>query len=315
MSRTVLIIDKFAGDYARTLGERHPELTIYTAASRTEVPADLASIDILVAFGIVIDDDLMGAMTNLKWIQSLATGVDHFLRCSSLKPETILTSGRGIHGPAMRETAAFLMLSLSHEAPRLVRSQDAHVWDRNRPWPLLAGKTAVIVGVGISSSAIATLLKAFGMHVIGLTRTVREADGFDEVLATGRIVEAVGRADYLVNVLPGDERNANLIGTDVFNAMKPEAYFVNIGRGETVDEAALIKALQEKRFAGAGLDVFRSEPLPPDSELWDMPNVLVCPHIGGFFAEYEEFLMPILVENAGLFIEGRIGEMRNIVPH
>jgi phosphoglycerate dehydrogenase-like enzyme len=206
------------------------------------------------------------------------------------------------------------MLSLSHDVPRLLRNQAAHTWERN-PWPLLAGKTAVLVGVGLSTTAIAQLLKAFGMRTIGLSRSPRSVEGFDEVVAMDRLAEMAGEADYLVNILPADAENANRINGQVFGAMKTTAFFVNVGRGETVDEDALVEALRSGRIAGAGLDVFRKEPLPPDSPLWEMPNVIATSHVAGLFKEYEDYVLPLVSENMGYFLSGRHKEMRNIIPH
>jgi D-2-hydroxyacid dehydrogenase (NADP+) len=314
MANNVLILDNFAEIYASTLREQFPQLRLLLATKLAEISFDVAEADVLIAFGIAVDDELMRKATRLKWIQSLATGVDHFLNSPYLRPETLLTSARGIHGDAMRETVAFIMLSLTHETPVLVKNQLAHRWER-RAWPLLAGKTAMIVGVGLSSTAIAKLLKALGMRVIGTSRTPRAIEGFDRIEHTERLAEFVGEADYLINILPSTRQNRDLIGPTIFAAMKKTAFFVNVGRGETVDELALIAALHDGRIAGAGLDVFRTEPLSADSPLWDMPNVIVCPHIGGFFREYEEYVLPIVTENMCLFLAGRYNEMRNLIPH
>jgi D-2-hydroxyacid dehydrogenase (NADP+) len=314
MSKNVLILDSYAADYAEHLRPAFPDFSFLPARTLAEA-GDLSKFDILIAFGIAINDQMIGRMNRLQWIQSLATGVDHFLRCPSLRPEVLLTSMRGIHGPAMRETVAFLMLSASHDTPRLARQQAERRWDRSTPWPLLCGKTAAIVGVGISGTAIANLLKGFGMRAIGLSRTPRAVEGFDEVVEVSKLTEVAAEADYLINVLPGDPHNHDLIGRSVFEAMKSSAYFINVGRGETVDEAALIDTLRARRIAGAGLDVFRTEPLPPDSPLWDMPNVFVCSHIGGLFREYEEYALPTIKENMRLFLDGKHDEMRNIAPH
>ena len=138
----ILVLDKFADAYERALTARFPGIDVYKAATAADVPIDLATIDVLIAFGIAINDRLMADAKILKWIASLATGVDHFLRCPHLRHETILTSARGIHGPSMRETAAWLMLAVSRGAERLVHLRDAHRWDRGNPWPLFAGKTA-----------------------------------------------------------------------------------------------------------------------------------------------------------------------------
>lgn len=183
------------------------------------------------------------------------------------------------------------------------------------PWPLLARKTAILVGTGVSGSAVGKLLQAFGMNVIGVSRTVRAEKGFDKIVHLSTLAEVVREADYLVNIMPGGPQNNHVISYAVIGAMKQSAFFINIGRGETVDEATLLEALREKRIAGAGLDVFNTEPLPKTSPFWDLPNVYLTPHIGGLFVEYEEYVMPILIENMRAFLSGRQNDMHNIVPH
>ena len=275
-------------------------------------PADLSDIDVLVSFGIELKDEFYQRAAGLKWMQCLATGVDHVLRCPSLKPETLLTSGRGIHGAPMRETIVFLMMGVARHARRLAEAQRAHLWER-RYWSLFAGKTAVIVGVGVIGVATAKLLKAFDMHVIGLTRTPRAAEGFDEIMPTDALKEAAARADYLINILPATKDNVRLFDGAVFAAMKPTAYYISAGRGQTVDEPALVEALRAGRIAGAALDVFQTEPLPSDSPFWDLPNAFILPHLGGYTSEYEDLILPLIVENLRCFLAGRQGDMQNIV--
>jgi phosphoglycerate dehydrogenase-like enzyme len=311
----ILVLEKFADVYARELAARFSGIEVHTAATAADISVDLATIDVLFAFGIAIDDRLIADAGNLKWIASLATGVDHFLRCPHLRRETILTSARGIHGPSMRETAAWLMLAVSRDAARLVHAKDAHRWERGERWPLLAGKTAMVVGIGVSGIAIGELLKAFGMRVVGVSRTPREVAGFDAMIPSDRLAEAAAEADYLVNVLPASKENRAIFGRAVFAAMKPSAVFINVGRGETVDEAALIEALRERRIAGAGLDVFQNSPLRPDSPFWDLPNVVISPQQGGYFVGYEEHVLPLLMENMRRFLAGRFSEMENVVAH
>jgi phosphoglycerate dehydrogenase-like enzyme len=311
----ILILEKFADTYAGELARQFSGIDIHKAATASDIAVDLATIDVLVAFGIAINDDLLARAKKLKWIASLATGVDHFLRCPSLRRDTILTSGRGIHGPAMRETVASLMLALARDTPRLVRNKSDHRWDRGPRWPLIAGRTAVVVGIGISGIAIGQLLKAFGMKVVGVSRTPRPIEGFDAMMPTDRLAQAAAEADYLINVLPASDDNREIFSRGVFSGMKPTAFFINVGRGETVDEAALIDCLRSKRIAGAGLDVFQNSPLAPDSPFWDLPNVVISPQIGGFFDGYEARVMPLLVDNMRLFLAGRFAEMANVVAH
>ena len=308
----VLIIDIHAEMYRDRLRAEFPELQFALFHSAAEANGDLSDVDVLICFGIAVDESILRRASRLQWIQSLATGVDHFLHCPSLKPDVLITSGRGIHGPPMREHVVYLMMAVSRDAVRAVEDKKAHVWER-RLWSTLHGKTAVIVGVGVIGIAIGELLKAFGMQVVGVTRTPREIAGFDAMVPTDRLADAARGADYLINVLPASANNIGLFDATVFAAMKPSAYYINAGRGQTVDEAALIAALRERRIAGAGLDVFQAAPLPADSPLWDLPNVFITPQVGGYVIEYEESILPLIVDNMRLFLAGRQSEMRNIV--
>lgn len=308
----VLILDINAEIYRDRLRQEFPGLEFALARNRGELPADLSGIDVLVTFGIEVNDALFARMTGLKWVQSLATGVDHFLRCPSLAKEVSLTSGRGIHGAPMRETVVYQMMAISRDVNRNVGNNRQHRWER-RFWSIWSGKTAVIAGTGIVGAAIGKLLQAFDMHVIGLSRSPRQAEGFDEIMPLDRLAEAAARADYLINILPASADNLRRFDAGVFAAMKPSAYYISAGRGQTVDEPAMITALRESRIAGAALDVFETEPLPTESPLWDLPNVYITSHIGGYFIEYEDFILPLIVENMRLFLAGRPNAMRNLI--
>jgi len=308
----VLIVDGHAEIYHRRLQAEFPALQFALFQDAAEVTGDLSDIDVMIMFGIEIRDHMLSGAPRLKWIQSLATGVDHFLRCPSLKPQVLITSGRGIHGPPMREQVVYLMMGASRDVVRQVGDQHAHFWQR-RLWHTLHGKTAAIVGVGVVGIAIAELLKAFGMHTIGVTRTPRKLDAFDEMVTTERLADAARHADYLINVIPASPKNIGLFDARTFAAMKPTAYYISAGRGQTVDETALLAALREGRIAGAGLEVFQTEPLPPESPFWSLPNVFITPHVGGYVVEYEDFIMALIVDNMRLFLAGRQSEMKNIV--
>jgi phosphoglycerate dehydrogenase-like enzyme len=132
-------------------------------------------------------------------------------------------------------------------------------------------------------------------------------------MPTDQLKEAAARADYLINILPATKDNLLLFDRATFAAMKPTAYYISAGRGQTVDEPALVEALRERRIAGAGLDVFQTEPLPGDSPFWDLPNAFILPHLGGYTSEYEDLIMPLIVENMWLFLAGRRSEMQNVI--
>ena len=312
MTSKVLIVDVHAEQYRDALREKFPALQFTLFHSAKEVTGDLSDIDVMIMFGIEVRDFMLAGAPRLQWIQSLATGVDHFLRCPSLKPNVLITSGRGIHGPPMREQVVYMMMAVSRDAVRAVGDQKTHFWER-RLWSTLHGKTAAIAGTGVVGSAIAELLKALGMHVIGISRAPRPAQGFDEMIATENLVEAARRADYLINMLPASNDNLGIFDAKVFGAMKASAYYISAGRGQTVDEATLLAVLKERRIAGAALEVFQTEPLPPSSTFWDLPNVFITPHVGGYVIEYEDFIMPLILDNMRLFLAGRQREMQNIV--
>ena len=308
----VLIVDIHAEMYRDRLQTEFPALQFALFHGAAEVTRDLADIDVMIMFGIELRDHMLIGAPQLKWIQSLATGVDHFLRCPALRPEVLITSGRGVHGPPMREQVVYMMMAVSRDATRQVEDNQHRIWAR-RLWSTLHGKTAAIVGTGIVGAAIGELLQAFGMRVIGISRTPRNEKGFDEMLPVDRLADAAATADYLINVLPAAPYNLNLFDATVFSAMKPSAYYISAGRGQTVDEAALLAALRERRIAGAAFDVFQTEPLPPDSPFWSLRNVFITPHIGGYIVEYEDFIMPLITDNMRAFLAGRQSEMKNIV--
>ena len=231
----VLIVDVHAEMYRDRLQAEFPALQFAVFHSAEEVTGGLSDIDAMMMFGLEIRDAMLSGAPRLKWIQSLATGVDHFLRCPSLKSEVLITSGRGIHGPPMREQVVYMMMAVSRDAKRQADDIMHRVWQR-RLWSTLHGKTAVIVGTGVVGAAIGELLKAFGMHVVGVTRTPRQTAGFDATMPADRLPEAAAKADYLINILPARADNAGLFDAKVFGAMKPSAYYISAGRGQTVDE-------------------------------------------------------------------------------
>jgi phosphoglycerate dehydrogenase-like enzyme len=307
-----LIVDIHAELYRDRLRAEFPDLQFALFHAAAEVTGDLADVEAMIMFGLEIRDPMLAGAPQLKWIQSLATGVDHFLRCPSLKPGVLITSGRGVHGPPMREQVLYMMMAVSRDATRQVEDYQHRIWQR-RLWSTLHGKTAVIVGTGIVGAAIGELLQVLGMHVVGVSRAPRKAPGFDEMMPADRLRDAAAKADFLINVLPASTGNIALFDGKIFAAMKATAYYISAGRGQTVDEAALIAALHERRIAGAGFDVFQTEPLPPDSPFWNLPNVFITPHVGGYIVKYEDFIMPLILDNMRLFLAGRRDEMQNIV--
>ncbi len=272
----------------------------------------LAETEVLVTFGPMMHDRVFKNAPKLKWVQALGSGVDGIADQPSLAPNVIVTNIRGIHGAPVAEAALASMLALARDIPRCVRAQGRRQWER-RPSRTLDGKTVVIVGVGHIAEALAPRCAAMGMRVVGVSSTAREAPGFERIEPRARLLDAVAAADHLVLLAPYTADTHHLIDTRTIDAMKPSAYLINLARGGIVDEQALLEALLHNRIAGAALDVFATEPLPPNHPFWDLENVLVTPHLGGFFDEYPDRALPVIEENLRRFLNRDAAGMINLI--
>jgi len=302
---TVLIIDNQAEFYAERLAEAVPEMTFDAAVDLDQAIALAPDAEVLVGLAPYLKPELLAKMPKLTWIQALTTGVDNLL---SLKGVAI-TNCSGIHGPQMSELAVLHMLALLRRFPRMLENQKAHVWER-WPQPLLAGKTACIVGLGAIAGHLAGVLGAFGMRVTGVSGGRRSAPGIDKVYPRSALVDAAAEADFLIVLTPYSEATHHIVNAEVLGAMKPSAYLVNIARGGCVDEAALAESLKSGGIAGAALDVFAHSPLVPEAAVWDLPNLIVTPHIGGASDIYHEQALPIVIANMKAFASGGVAALK-----
>lgn len=298
--------------YKAMLLERFPQLTINVVGHHSLVEPYIADTDILLCFSPPMADHVVRDAKQLKWIQALGTGVDNIVDLPSLGPEVLVTNIRGIHGAPVAEATIAYMLSLARDLPRSVHAQDRSTWER---WPsqLLNGKTVGILGVGLIAEYLAPICKAFGMTVIGISGTPRPAKGFDRMVARGDLLKVAPDFDFLVTLAPPTAETRGIIGAKVLAAMEPTAYLINVARGGLVDEPALIAALADGTIAGAALDVFSQEPLPPDNPLWKAKNITIFPHLGGYSESYEERAMPTIAGNMAKFLAGDLKNMINIV--
>ncbi len=298
--------------YKAMLLERFPQLTVNVVGHHTQVEPYIADTDILLCFSPPMADHVVRDAPKLKWIQALGTGVDNIVDLPSLGKEVLVTNVRGIHGTPMSEATIAYMLSLARDMPQATHVQDTRKWER---WPagLLAGKTVGVLGVGLISEHLAPMLKAFDMTVIGITSVPRQAEGFDRMVHRDDLLKIARDLDFLVVMIPLSAETRNIIGEKLLAAMKPTAYIVNMARGGVVDEPALMKALEAGQIAGAALDVYAQEPLPPDSPLWTTKNLTCFPHQGGYSEGYEDRAMPTIAGNMRKFLANDLKNMTNIV--
>jgi D-2-hydroxyacid dehydrogenase (NADP+) len=296
--------------YEKYLGPRHPELSITTVGTRDEALALVPKADLLMAFGPQLGKEFFRDATRLKWVHSLGTGTDGITDSPYLGQDVIVTATRGIHGAPISELAFLQMLAFARDFRRIERQREAKRWDRY-PGTLLEGKTIGILGVGAIAEGLAPRCKAFGMRVVGISRTKRAISGFDAIHSRAEIVRAAAELDYFVLLVPLEDDTRNIVNAAVLSAMKPTAFLINLARGGVLDEDALIRALQDKKIAGAALDVLATEPLPATSPLWSMPNVIITPHIGGYYDNYPRDAAMQFEQNLAHFIAGRPEQMIN----
>ena len=223
-----------------------------------------------------------------------------------------VTTSSGVHAVPLAEFAVLGLLAIAKDLPGLAAAQRAHSWPAvKRPLRELHGQTLVLVGLGDIGREVARLGKALGMRTVGVRRHAGDPPpSTDEVHAADRLPELAGRADAMVVSLPLTDQTAGLLDRATIERLPPSCIFVNVGRGGVVDEAALVDALRERRIAGAVLDVFASEPLPPDSPLWTLPNVLVSPHAAALSEHENQRIVELFVANLRRFLAGEPLENR-----
>ena len=260
---------------------------------------------------------------NLRWVQSHWAGINNFVDTPLWLGDWLLTTTSGIHAPNMGQYVLAQILAWAHRVPRWQRTQAEGAWPQGRREAFvpdeLAGRTLGIIGYGSIGREVARLARAFNMTILVTKRDARHvADtgytlpGFGDpagqlptrIYPTEALRSVVGQCDYVVITLPLTPRTRHLFDESLFQAMKPSAYVINVGRGAVIDERALIRALQRGWIAGAGLDVFEKEPLPADSPLWDMQNVILTPHVSGMTAHYDERAVDFFAANLRRYLAG-----------
>jgi phosphoglycerate dehydrogenase-like enzyme len=245
--------------------------------------------------------------SRLRWVQSTWAGAGEQYAAAELTSDELdrvaLTTSAGVFAIPLAEFALLGLLAFAKDLPRLLRSQAERRWDRFvmaelRDW------TVLVLGVGGIGREVARLASAFGAHTIGVKRTPGKVPHVDEVHSTDRLRELLPRADGLVVTLPLTEATRGLLDGEALSLLPSHAVLVNVGRGAVVDEEALVEALRNGRLAGAALDVFAVEPLPAESPLWGLPNVLIAPHAAGQSVHDDERLVELFCDNLGRYLRG-----------
>jgi phosphoglycerate dehydrogenase-like enzyme len=287
--------------------------TIRHAVSTPELTRALAGAEVLLIWDFRSGQlrDAWSHAEGLRWIHAASAGVDTILFPELVASRVVLTNSRGVFDQAIGEYVLGLILAFAKDLPATFDLQRRHAW-QHRETEQVQGQRVLVVGAGGIGRAIGRLARCAGMRVTGVARTARASDpDLGRVAAVRDLMGVLGDADYVVIAAPLTPETRGLFGAAAFARMKPTARLINVGRGAIVDDAALLEALRSKRIAGAALDVFAEEPLPREHPLWDLPGVIVSPHISGDFVGWQSALSALFVEN---FLRWRRGQpLLNVV--
>jgi len=249
----------------------------------------------------------------LRWIHSPAAAVHQLMFPELVQSDVILTNAREVHGPVVAESVMALVFALAKCLPQAIRLQQKHLWGQEvmwqgRPRPReLAGATLGLVGLGSIGQAVARHASNLGMRVLAVRESVEKGtpEGVHQVFASSQLDDMLGQSDYVVLAVPVTSSTRGLMNAARLAKMKSEACLINVGRGPLVDEAALAQAVRDKRIGGAALDVFEKEPLPADSPLWDLENLLITPHTAGLTEKLWERHYQLISENLRRYLDGK----------
>jgi phosphoglycerate dehydrogenase-like enzyme len=282
---------------------------IVVVTDRESLLREVRTADALVG---EMDPEILEHAGQLKWVQALASGVDAFLFDAFIESDIVLTSEKGLVGPHLADHALALLLGLTRMIPQAARQRN---WDSDMRMRMrmhnreLTGKTAAIIGLGGTGTAVAERARAFSLRCLAVDPDVTEGPEYvEQIVPPDCLLDVARDSDIIFVCCPKTSETTNMIGADVFDAMPPEGYVINVTRGGIIDEQALMTALDSGKLAGAGLDVTSEEPLPDDHPLWQYDNVLITPHTAGASQHRVERILERVFTNIERFQRGELLE-------
>lgn len=296
------------------LQSKYPQVEFVYCPKREDTVQFIADADIYMGW---MNRDIYLAAKKLKWIQSPSTGVDYYLAIPELvQSDVLLTSARGTHGACLAESVIGMILAFTRGIRDSILAQQKRVWAgreiRSRLVEL-TGSTMGLIGFGVLARSLAKRAQAFDMRIIAVDLYPADKPEYvSELWGIERLNDLLRESDYVVVTVPRTSKTRGMIGAEQFALMKPSAMLVGISRGGIIDQAALAQALRERRIAAAALDVFEPEPLPADSELWGLDNLLITPHVAGGTQFECQHVLEIFDENLERFLQGKL-PLRNQV--
>jgi len=287
-----------------------PDFQFLQFENYDRVAGEIADTDVFIGWSLRPEQYI--AAKKLRWIHSPAAAVHQLMYPELVRSNVIVTNSSNVHGPVVAEHAISVLLALAKRLPQAMHYQREKKWAQTLLWNEsprpreVSGATVVVVGVGGIGSAFIHHARHFGMHVIAVRESVSKGKGeADEVVSLSDLDKVLPRADYILLCTPVTPATTGMINESRLNRMKPDAYIINVGRGPLIDEAALLHALQTKRIAGAALDVFVEEPLPAESPLWSLDNLLITPHTAAVTERLWDRHSELIVENLRRLLAGQ----------
>lgn len=265
--------------------------------------------EILISFGQDITEETLDHYPNLRWIQVMSAGIDRLPHQVIAKRGITLTNARGVHQIQMSEHILWSILTLMRQGQVFIRQQEQKIWDPEIRLDELHAKTVCIVGAGSIGEAVADKCRAFGMTVLGVSRSGKNHPAYDRMGAFKDLSAFLRMSDVVVVILPLTSETVGIFNADVFGQMKDGSFFVNVARGPVIEESDLLDALNTGKIRAAALDVFVQEPLPESSPFWGMENVLLTPHIAGRSPHYTERSFEVFIKNLRVYPE--VNQMHN----
>ncbi|MGH9512096.1 MAG: D-2-hydroxyacid dehydrogenase [Terriglobales bacterium] len=289
--------------FSERLRDDFPQLNIIHLSDYDQIEEEIRDADVVMGWSLRPKQFI--AAKKLRWVHSPAAAVHQLLFPEMVNSDVILTNARDVHGATVAEHAITLIFALAKKLPTAMRFQQQHTWGQSLVWEShpppreIAGATLGLIGLGSIGREVAKRASLLGMRVIAVRESVKKdkPEDVEEVFAPSQLEAMLSQSDYVVLAAPVTDATRGMINADRLGHMKPDAHLINVGRGQLVDELALAEALRSNKIAGAALDVFDEEPLPAESPLWDLENLLITPHTAGFTEKMWERHYTLFTEN------------------